>query len=197
MMSQEAFDGLLLVLNPDREKAGKLYEDIRVKLISFFEIQGCPFSEELADETIQRAARKIAEGLEVAAGSPYPYFRGVARYVLLEYWKDPERKRVALDDLPPSKHPVTGQNELEERQGELFQRERTIDCLEQCLQSLPAENRKLFIEYHKEESTRIDKRSLMADRLGIDITALRNRITRLRVKLEQCVKDCAGRKEKG
>jgi RNA polymerase sigma factor (sigma-70 family) len=191
ILNPQTFNALLGWLHPEREKAGELYEQIRIKLIRYFECQGCPLSEEYADDTIQRVARKISEGVEVRAGDPYTYFRGVARNALLEYWKGKERKHAALDDLPPGAHPSVNPNQVAEAEAERASKERALECLEHCLNRLPAESRELFLDYHRDEKRdRIDNRNLVAQRLGIDITALRNRVTRLREKLEKCVSNC-------
>jgi hypothetical protein len=77
-VSKDPFDSLLIFLNPDSDKAEKLYGEIRLKLIRFFETQSCSSCEELADETIQRVAIKISKGVEVSVVNSYAYFRGVA-----------------------------------------------------------------------------------------------------------------------
>src|SRR6059036_1946315 len=95
VMTKEAFDTLLLWLNPDQEQAGEIYEEIRVRLMKFFECQGCLLFEEYTDNTIHRVVRRISEGEKVRSGDPYVYFHGVARNVLREYWKAKDRKTEA------------------------------------------------------------------------------------------------------
>ena len=58
-ITQKDFEGLLDWLAPDREEAGKKYEEIRDGLIRFFRFKGCNDPEFLADETINRVASKI------------------------------------------------------------------------------------------------------------------------------------------
>ena len=58
-LSQEAFDRLLAWLNPNRALAGEKYEEIRRRLIKIFTCRGCTCPEVLADETINRVARKV------------------------------------------------------------------------------------------------------------------------------------------
>src|SRR6185369_11411216 len=106
-VGQQPFESLLIWLDTDRELAGDLYEQVRTKLIRFYEFRGCTFPEELADDTIQRAARKISEGNVSRPTDPYIYFRGVARNVLLEYMKDRKKRPTSvLDDLSPSTLPA-------------------------------------------------------------------------------------------
>src|SRR5204863_6195928 len=58
-LTRESFEILLAQLDPDRERAGELYETIRRKLIRLFEWRGCACPEDLADETFNRGARQL------------------------------------------------------------------------------------------------------------------------------------------
>ena len=40
-LTQEAFDALLAWLDPEREAAGRKYEEIRLRLIKLFTCRGC------------------------------------------------------------------------------------------------------------------------------------------------------------
>lgn len=189
-MAAEAYDELLRLLAADREQAAEAYNQLRVKLIRFFESQGCRFAEDCADETFQRVARKLAEGVQIKTDNPYVYFRGVARNVMLERWREQERVVAVLDDLSPGQHPAMNPAEIEQRERERLKRESLADHVERCLEELPPESRSLLLEYYKDfRRAKIDNRSLMAERLGISVTALRNRVNRLRKKIEGCVTD--------
>ena len=59
-MSPESFEALLGWLDPDRERAGIKYEQIRSGLISFFTGRGHCEAEDLADETINRVISRTA-----------------------------------------------------------------------------------------------------------------------------------------
>src|ERR671938_30866 len=61
-LTAEAFTKLLARLDPDRERAGEKYEELRRTLVKFFEWRGAPFPEDQADETFNRVARKLDEG---------------------------------------------------------------------------------------------------------------------------------------
>jgi hypothetical protein len=69
VVTQSAFDRMLAELDPDRERAGEKYEQIRQKLMKFFQWRGCSSSaaEEHTDRTIDRVARKVEEGAEPVA----------------------------------------------------------------------------------------------------------------------------------
>jgi len=187
-----AFDKLLGWLHPDREEAGVVYEQLRVKLLRLFEHHGCWSAEDCADETLRRVAQKLAEGVEILAGEPYVYCRGVARNVMLEEWRQQERVADALDELPPQRHPAFHPDEAERQEQERWRREHLLECLDRCLEALPPDHRQLFLEYHQDERrAKIDHRTALAEQLGIEITALRNRLTRLRKKVEACASECA------
>src|SRR5918912_468429 len=97
VLTQEAFDRLLAWLDPDQARAGQKYEEIRRSLVKFFEFRGCLTPDEQADETIDRVARRISEGVEVLTDNQFLYFYGVALRVLQEY----QRKQAAQPQPPP------------------------------------------------------------------------------------------------
>src|SRR5215472_18339855 len=99
-LTQEAFDKLLSALGDDRESAGEKYIEIRGNLTRFFEWRGCPFPEDHADETINRVAKRIAEGEEIR--NPSSYCVGVARMLLLEIAKGRAREQQALGEAAGS-----------------------------------------------------------------------------------------------
>lgn len=191
-MTENSFENLLRWMHADREKAAMVYEGLRVKLERFFESYGCPFAEECTDETLERVAQKISAGVEVFADDPYIYARGVARNVLLEQWRKQEKVVVGVEELSSKNHPAVFPLAVQLREQERSTKEKMLDCLERCLQELSPESRQLFLDYHQDKRrTKTDHRASLAKELGIDITALRNRLTRLRKKMEDCVRRCA------
>ena len=52
---------LLMRLDSDPAKAWEQYRSLRCRLVKFFEWNQCTFPEELADEVLDRVARKPAE----------------------------------------------------------------------------------------------------------------------------------------
>lgn len=179
VLTQEAFDGLLARLDPDRERAGEKYEAIRGKLLKFFECRGCAFLDEYTDETINRVARKVGEGEEIRASDPASYFYGVARFVFLEYLKAAESKQVELTDRasPSFANPSEPDQQLR--------------CLERCQNRLSAENRELIMQYYVgEKRVKIETRNKLAERRGISLNALRIQACRIRAGLEECIDAC-------
>jgi DNA-directed RNA polymerase specialized sigma24 family protein len=179
-LTQEAFEKLLNSFSADREEAGAQYELIRRKLVRFFEWRAIASADERADETINRVARRIDEG--EAIENLRSYFYGVARMVFMEALKELERAPVAIDDAPQV---------LRHRTPEVIDSDDRLVCLDQCLDSLPVENRKLIVDYYQEERrAKIELRQELADRLNIPLNALRIRAHRIRHTLEQCINRC-------
>lgn len=177
-LTRESLDALLDSLDPDREKAGARYEEIRRRLIRFFAWRGCAAPEEMADETINRVARQLAAGLSLHA-DPYAYFCGVARLVNLEGVRRDAREQKALDSQTWAPNEP---NELEDDS------DPRLDHLRHCLQTLSADQQTLVLRYHQGER-RIQDRKHLCLELGIEMNALRIRVHRLRRRIETCIQE--------
>jgi len=176
-LTETALNGLLAALDPDRDRAGAAYEMLRRKLVRFFEWRQCPNPDELADETVNRVARKFAEG-HVLTGNAGDFFFGVARFVLKEHWKI--NQPLEIDEKTDI--PATQNDESVEQ---------THSCLDRCLNALFAAERDLVLRfYHFDGRAKIDNRQQMADELQIPMNALRIRVHRIRVRLRTCVLKC-------
>jgi DNA-directed RNA polymerase specialized sigma24 family protein len=191
VLTKEAFDILLACLDRDQERAGQKYENIRHSLITFFECRGSFSPEDHADDTINRVARRLAEGKQIYVENPASYFYGVARNVLKEHWEAPDPASVPLESLPPLKELSDDPSRLHEQQLEQYQKEHRLDCLGHCLEGLASKDRELIAEYYKGETrVKIQNRESLARKLGIPLNALRIRALRIREKLEDCVESC-------
>lgn len=186
VLTKEAFDRLLAMLDADREEAGQKYERVRLKLVRYFQWRGGVAPDREADETINRVARRIDEGQDVRNLNAYIY--GVAKLVLAESLRAREREMEALGGASAASG-AEGPAADDDRDAA----ERRA-CLERCLGHLPEASRSLIIEYYQDEKSRkIECRKLLAARLGIPLNALRIRAHRIRVNLEACVRECLGR----
>ncbi|HSN88035.1 MAG TPA: hypothetical protein VL025_14855 [Thermoanaerobaculia bacterium] len=178
-LTPERLDALLAFLSPDRDLAGVQYEAIRRRLVRLFEWRGCDNPEDLADETINRVARRIHEGTPVLSPDPYSYFCGVAHLVTKEFARRAARERAALERDEWQPIPFSEEDEEDGR----------LDCLRHCLERLPHDQRQLVLRYHQEDD-HIRSRQTLSQDLGIPMNALRIRVHRIRRKLEDCVRDC-------
>ena len=178
-LSQQSFESLLLWLDhSDRDRAGKRYEDIRGRLIKIFSSRGCAEPDFLADETINRVARRVDEIAQTYEGDPALYFYGVANKIHLEQLK--KQKPLAKTPVVPSV------NDFEQE----------YVCLEGCIGHLPAGSRDLVLQYYDhEQHAKIVNRQLLAERLGIGLNALRIRAHRTRLELRKCIQSCLEKKQ--
>ena len=186
VLTAEGFDTLLSVLAGDREAAGEKYELIRLKLLKYFEWRDCATPEELADETLDRVARRLATGEQIRAAEIMVYVYGVARNVLFEYRKAEQRDRAAAAAQVPLRDEAA--DDEDQRRAE-----RRSECLARCLEKLPADARQILLRYHQAGHGKIADRQQLARELGIPINALRIRVHRLRNELHRCILRCLDR----
>ena len=181
-LSPEDFDRLLLWLDADRPPAALKYEKTRIRLITFFVGGGCRCdAERLADEAFDRVSQKLKAGQvsEFQDGAKIFYFLGFAKNIRHEYLRKHHPNEFTT--------PVTNPNEDEDSANT----ENQLECLDQCLEKLPGEKRRLVIEYYLfDGSAKIEHRRKLASQLKIDIRTLRLRVHRLREQLKPCVEDC-------
>ncbi|HYU32724.1 MAG TPA: sigma-70 family RNA polymerase sigma factor [Thermoanaerobaculia bacterium] len=176
-LTPESLAALLGFLDPDPERAGILYEAIRRRLVRLFEWRGFSNPEDLTDETFNRVARRLLEGVKVGSENPYGYFCGVAQLLCKEMGRRAARERTAIERWLPD-FPVDD-SETDER----------LTCLHNCLAELPEDQRLLVLRYHQ-ANDHIRSRQSLAKELGLPMNALRIRVHRIRKKLEDCVRDC-------
>ena len=177
---------LLNYLDPDPDQAGEKYEDLRRTLIRFFEWRGAPFPEEHADEALNRIARKLGEGVEVKNIGAYCH--EVARLIFLETTKSADSRKESLESIrsEPAAADISDEDVVKELR---------LNCLDDCLRTLPREGAELILEYYRDEKRgKIDNRKALAERFGLRRDALANRAQRLRDKLQDCVSNCVRRK---
>lgn len=190
-LNRAEFEHLLTWLSPNKQEAGQMYENIRYKLLKFFEWRGCFQAEECTDQTMDRVMAKVAHGEEIRTQNQYLYFLGVGKNVLLEYFKQQKKKITALDTLPQSQLPAVDPGEIEAQQsGDEFWQQR-LQCMRQCLQTLQEEKRAMITGYYQgKRRTKIENRQRLAQWLHLSENALRIRTHRIREELEACIQKC-------
>jgi DNA-directed RNA polymerase specialized sigma24 family protein len=181
-LNPDAFNQLLFWLDPDRERAGIKYEEIRLKLIKIFSRRGCTIPEDLTDDVIDRVMAKVEKLILSYVGDPTLYFLGVAQKVYLEYLK----KKPAVEWKESSNH---GEEVAPDDLG--IYRERVFECLDHCLKGLDETSYKLIIGYYQgEKRAKIDYRVELAKQLGLALNALRTRAHRIKTDVHKCLSKC-------
>lgn len=172
-LTPAAFEGLLAALADDRDAAAVAYGELRQRIVALFRWWGSVDPEGLADITLDRAARKLQEGASVTRAEFGAYVRGVARMVFYEAGRQPAPLSLDRDPIAD----VDAGNEP------------ALRCLDRCLSSLSADDRRLVLRYY-EGSNQIAARQELARELNLSPTALRLRTHRIRQRLERCVSSC-------
>jgi DNA-directed RNA polymerase specialized sigma24 family protein len=186
-LTPNEFETLLARLDPDRDRAAEGYELLRRKLVKFFERNKCAGPEALADETIDRVAKRL-EIEEVRDVSLFCF--GVARRVYLESRRKAARV-VSIQEHPEGEAFLADDADLEERIVEEMTQAKGLRCLEKCLGGLPPTSHHLIVEYYKgEKQARIGQRQDLAKDRGISIETLRNEAHSVRERLKGCVYRC-------
>lgn len=178
--TQQSLEKLLATFNSNRDEAGEIYVNVRLKLLRYFERNGVTDAERYVDVTLDRVMRRLDEGEIIAKIMAFIYT--VASYVRMEAWNEEKQLRDVENEMMKITEKVQPEPVIESPQ-QL--------CLDRCLAELPVETQKLLHDYYSEEgSAKIRLRRRMAKGLGIGMNALRIRVHRIRHGLETCVKKC-------
>ena len=148
--SQSSFDTFLVLLDADREQAGAKSENLRQRLIKFFEWRNCEMSEELSDTVFDRVMRKIAEGEQIQNVTAYS--ATIAQFVFKEYLRKNERQNQLIEDAPEIQNIKAKDADNEDEKISIRQ-----NCFDKCLKEFSAENRKFIIAYYDTERKNDDK----------------------------------------
>lgn len=188
-LTADAFRRFLEWLDEGTDSNGQKYLEMRQRLVAYFDRKNALAPDELADETLNRVARRLMEEGQIETEKPAKYCYTVARFVFLEFLRGMENSSVLLDDViirqADEKSSTQAADERETK-------EKMLICLEQCTNKLEAANRDLIVRYYfGEERIKIENRRRLAQSLGITVNALSIRACRIRDKLEACVGKCA------
>lgn len=177
-LTAEGFEQFLSLLDSDRTRAGELYEEIRTRLLKFFEWRGCAVAEELTDRTFNRVIGKLQAGETIQNAQGYAV--GVARLVHLEYLREAERERQLFEQSPVA----ADVKSFEEEATEALR----VAAFEECFAALLPDQKRQLLAYHTgEKQERINNRKALAAELGTPASSLRIRMFRLKAILEECV----------
>ena len=172
------FRSLLTFLCPDDpDEAGRRYLRLQQKLEGYLRTRGVADPAAAADETLDRAAKRIAEG--TAVPNIDSFCLGIARFIIMEGWRVNTRESNAfLQFLEQHEHVTTEQIDR-------------FSFMKTCFEQLPQYERNLLNSYcaAPRGQARAQHRRELAERLGLTVSALRIRVTRLRQGLEDCLRE--------
>ena len=194
-LNPEAFRRFLSWLDGGVDSNGERYLEMRRRLARYFDRKNCSLPDDLADETLNRVARKLEEKGEIVGASPAHYCYIVAKFVFLEFGRRSEHHQTSLDDAAGSGRVMAGLAVPSQPDADVVAKEKLFDCLERCLGKMPPEDRELILDYYRgERRAKIERRSELAARSGLTMNALSIRACRIRSRLEICVSACARQK---
>jgi DNA-directed RNA polymerase specialized sigma24 family protein len=182
------FQKFLAWLDEGKDSSGEKYLDMRGRLVRYFDRRNCFPADDLADETLNRVARRLEEEGTISEGPPARYCYIVAKFVLLEHVRR-TRPQVSAEE---SDFNVTVSSVTRVPSTTVPETEQMLDYLEHCLEKLVVGDRELILGYYRGElREKIQERRELAERLGLTINALSIRACRIRDRLEECVRRCA------
>jgi DNA-directed RNA polymerase specialized sigma24 family protein len=192
-LTERALGQLLVWLDEGADSGGEKYLEMRRRLVSYFDRKNCLSPDELADETLNRVARRLEEEGEITNTTPARYCYTIAKFVFLEYLRGAEHQQMSLDETRDFKHPEINPAALVEAQESQKGKEKRLDCLERCMEKLDPDNRDLIFQYYLgEQRAKIENRRALAARIKLTVNALSIRACRIRARLEECVGKCCG-----
>ena len=155
----------------DAQSPGRAYKHLHDKLVRCFRIRGADEPEELADLTFDRVARKLSRE-PLTLHHPVGYLMAVARLVWLERVKLEVLRRRRLERRE-AEHQIDVDDDAERR-----------FILRCCLAELSTDNRAVLLGYYEGyREGRLASRQALTQRLGVSVTALRMRLSRLRTQV--------------
>lgn len=191
LMTESAFVQFLNWFDEGVDSGGEKYLEMRRRLVSYFDRKNCLLPDELADETLNRVARRLEEEGSIINVSPAHYCYIIAKFVFLEYLRRTEHGQVSIDELSPLSDTALSPPAISERNEETDREEKRLNCLEHCLKDLEQNNREMIIQYYQgEQRAKIENRRALAEASGITMNALSIRACRIRDRLEACLSSC-------
>ena len=189
-LTEGAFQRLLGWLDEGADSDGQKYLEMRRRLVAYFDRKNCSTPDELADETLNRVARRLEEEGAIETDAPARYCYTLARHVFMEHLRGARRSDALVEEM--RRRPRGDEMAESETSDDSEIREKTLNCLEQCTAKLEALNREIITRYYTgKERVKIENRRALAEELGVSANALRIRACRIRDRLEECVRRCA------
>ena len=188
--TEETFRSLLVWLDNGEASEGQSYIEMRRRLVLYFDRKNCAVPDQLADETLSRVSRRLAEEGTITGESPARYCYITAKFVFLEHVRKTKGAEVALEDVAQRNGFVLSSDQI---RPEDDLKERMFDCLESCTSNLESGPRELIFAYYLGSvGAKAESRRSLAREMGITPNALAIKAFRIRAKLETCVSKCAG-----
>jgi hypothetical protein len=107
---------------------GQAYLEMRRRLVAYFDRKNCRDPNDLADEVLNRVARRLEEPVPVDIEPPAKYCFIVARFVFMEHLRESKKADALRDDI--ARLEAGTQRDKTEHDESQRRREKQLDCLE-------------------------------------------------------------------
>jgi DNA-directed RNA polymerase specialized sigma24 family protein len=192
-VQKETLKELLNLLSPDEAQAAVEYQNLHQRLTRFFDWNNAQDPMALADETLDRLAKRAAESA-MSEGVPSAmnegvrnvsaFALGVARHILQEE----ARRQIKMTEI--NQH----WRSMELARTHDPDADAVEDALQHCLGKMPPERRRLIEAYYNYTGAeKIRMHQQLAEAEGLSLNALRNRALRTRQELETCIRRRLGK----
>lgn len=195
--NEKVFQKFLDWLDEGMNSDGQRYLEVRRRLELYFDRKNCVAPAELADETLNRVAKKLEENGEITDVAPLQYCYIVAKYVFLEALRAEKRAPFYRPLTASNPSNLSGQSaRLLEADSASDHKERLAACLDHCLKNLSSADQDLIVDYyHGQQRGKTERRAALAAHLGLTSNALSIRAFRVRQRLEGCIEACLKKRE--
>jgi DNA-directed RNA polymerase specialized sigma24 family protein len=185
-VQKESLKQLLSLLHPDEAQAAVEYQNLHQRLARFFDWNNAQDPAALADEALDRLARRATDpAAREGVKNLSAFALGIARHLLQEE----SRRQQKMVDI--SRHWQV----IESARTREPETEALDEALQHCLAAMRPERRRLIEAYYSySESEKIKTHQQLAEAEGLSLNALRNRALRTRQELEICIRRRLGEK---
>lgn len=183
----DGYQALLTRLDPDPRRAWQAHEDLRRKLMAYFDHNHHPEAEGLAEEVLNRIAKRpdlrmLKNIVEFAFG--------VARNLRKENFRQTSM-RAEIPDIETIADTRGGDGSAEDTIINAISARKKLECFQQCMENLSVKHREMVRRYYPAENDDLEgQRFRLAADLGINVGALRTRIAYIREKLQHDFNRC-------
>ncbi len=176
-------------LDEGKDSDSQRYLEVRRRLELYFDRKNCVAPAELADETLNRVARKLDENGEITEVAPLQYCYITAKSVFLDTLLSEKRTPFYRPLANAISGSLSSQSvSLLDAGASAEQKKKIADCLDGCLKTLSSTDRDLIVDYYSgQQRGKMERRAALAARLGLTANALSIRASCARQKLELCI----------
>jgi DNA-directed RNA polymerase specialized sigma24 family protein len=184
-VQKETLKELLNLLHSDEGQAAVEYHNLHQRLARFFDWNNAQDPMALADEALDRLAKRAAEpGVNEGVQNVSAFALGIARHLLQEE----ARRQLKMAEI--SRH----WQAMESARTQEPESEALEDALQYCLEKMRPERRHLIEAYYRYTGgEKIKIHQQLAEAEGLSLNALRNRALRTRQELETCIRRQLGK----